>query len=321
MKAAVYTKYGLPDVLEIREVAKPIPKDNEVLIKVYATTVNRTVCAMLSGKPFIMKLFLGLFKPKVPILGTDFSGMVEAIGEDVTSFRVGNKVFGLNTDGLQSHAEYLVMADDRAIAIIPENINYEQATASLEGTHYAYNIINKVKIEEGQKILVNGATGAIGSATVQLLKYYGVEVTAVCNTKNFETVKTLGADWLIDYQKEDFTKTDQKYDYVFDTVGKSTFGKCKPLLVPKGVYISSELGPMAQNLYLALITPLMGRKKVVFPIPFDCKRSLLLVKELMEKGKFMPLVDKQYTLEEIADAYRYVETGEKTGNVVINISS
>ncbi|AHM62624.1 alcohol dehydrogenase zinc-binding domain-containing protein [Flammeovirgaceae bacterium 311] len=318
MKAVTHTQYGPPDVLELKELEIPIPKDNEVLIKVYATTVNRTDCAILRANPFIMRFFTGLRKPKKIISGTDFAGKIEAIGKAVTSLKVGDKVFGFDDSGLSSHAQYMTLAEDKAIASMPENITFAQAAASIEGAHYAYNMINKVALKSGQQVLVNGASGAIGAAAVQLLKYYAAHVTAVCNTKNIALVKSIGADQVIDFTKEDFTaKSNNKYHYIFDTVGKSSFTICKPLIKPGGVYISSELGSMVQNPFLALITPFFGNKKVVFPIPSNIKRSVLLIKKLTEEGKFKAVIDRTYPLEEIAEAYRYVETGQKTGNVVI----
>jgi len=323
MKAIVYTKYGPPDVLQLKEVAKPIPKDNEVLIKIYATTVNRTDCATIRAIPFFARLFTGVFKPKKQIPGTEFAGKIEEIGKNVKSFKVGDKVFGFDDQGSGSHAQYMTIAEDKALTTIPENITYEQAAVSTEGAHYAYNFIKKVNIKSGQKILVNGATGAIGSAAVQLLKYFDVNVTAVCNTKNIELVKSLGANKVIDYTKEDFTKDEEKYNFVFDAVGKSSFAKCKPLLQSSGIYISSDLGYMAQNVFLPLITPIIkpmiGNKKTVFPIPTDIRRSILLIKKLIEEGKFKAVIDRKYPLEQIVEAYRYVETGHKTGNVVITV--
>jgi NADPH:quinone reductase-like Zn-dependent oxidoreductase len=323
MKAIVCTKYGSPDVLQLKEVEKPIPKDNEVLIKIHATTVNRTDCATLRAKPFFARFFTGIFKPNKPIPGTEFAGKIEAVGKNVSSFKVGDKVFGFDDGGSGSHAQYMTILEDKALITIPKNITYEQAAASTEGAHYAYNFINKVNLKSGQKILVNGATGAIGSAAVQFLKYFGVNVTAVCNTKNMELVKSLGANKVIDYTKEDFTKDDQKYNFVFDTVGKSSFFKCKQLLQPGGVYISSDLGYMSQNVFLPLITPIIkpiiGNKKTIFPIPTDCRGSILFIKKLIEKGKFKAVIDRKYPLEQIVEAYRYVEKGQKIGNVVITV--
>jgi len=296
-----------------------VPNKNQLLIKVLASTVNRTDCATVRAKPFFMRLATGLFKPEKEIPGSDFAGQIEAIGSDVTGFKVGDKVFGFDDSGLRSHAQYLILADDKAILKIPENINYSQAAASCEGAHYAYNFINKVEIKSGQKVLVNGATGAIGSAATQLLKNFDVDVVAVCNRANIELVKSLGAVKVIDYTLEDFTEDKVQYDHIFDTVGKSSFFKCKPLIKPGGAYISSELGWMWQNLLLAFIKPIIGSKKVLFPYPHNIKRSLQLVKKLTEEGKYHAVIDRTYPLERIREAYEYVETGQKIGNVVITL--
>jgi NADPH:quinone reductase-like Zn-dependent oxidoreductase len=321
MKAIIYTRYGLPDVLQLKEVPKPVPGDHEVLIKIYATTVNRTDCATVGARPFFMRVFTGLFGPKRQIPGTDFAGIVEAAGKNVTTFKVGDRVFGFDDQGSGSHAQYMIIPEGKGLATVPENVTFEQATASTEGAHYAYNFIKKVNLKAGQKVLVYGASGAIGSAAVQLLKYFGLKVTAVCGTRNIELVKSLGADRVIDYTKEDFTRDKERYSYVFDCVGKSSFAKCRRLLEPRGVYISSDLGYMGQNIFLPLITPvikpLIGSKRTKFPIPADIRGSILLVKRLIEEGRFKPVIDREYPLEQIAEAYRYVETGQKTGNVVI----
>jgi NADPH:quinone reductase-like Zn-dependent oxidoreductase len=319
MMASVYEKYGSPDVLKIKKVAKPVPAGREVLIKVYATTVNRTDCAMLRAKPFIMRFFTGLLKPAKPVLGTDFAGEVEAVGEEVTLFKAGDKVFGFDDRGVCSHAQYMKLSEDTGLATMPLNLTYAQAAASMEGVHYAYNFINKVNLKSGQKVLVNGATGAIGSAMVQLLKFFQIHVTAVCGTQQVDLVNSIGADKVVDYTKEDFTRSGEKYHYVFDAVGKSSYAKCKPLLEKNGIYISSELGPMVQNPFLAMVTPLTGGKKVIFPIPTDCKRSVLFIKQLIEQGRFKAVIDRKYPLEDIANAFWYVEKGEKIGNVVITM--
>lgn len=325
MKAIIYRKYGSPDELELTEIEKPTPRGNEVLIKVYAATVNRTDCANLSAKPFIMRFGLGLFKPRIQIAGTEFSGVIEAIGKDVTSFKVGDRVFGFNDAVSSSYAEYLTISEDKGLATMPKDISYAQAAASTEGAHYAYNIINKVAFKKGDKVLVNGASGGIGSAAVQLLKYFGSEVTAVCNTLNIELLRSLGASRVIDYLKEDFTQEDQKYEFVFDTVGKSSFGKCKRLLKPGGAYISSELGWMAQNIFFALISAIFGSvpgqegKQVKFPYPPNILRSVLLIKKLIEEGKFNAVIDRTYSLEQISEAFEFVASGQKTGNVVITV--
>lgn len=324
MKAIIYTNYGPPEVLQHQEVAKPTPKDDEVLVKVYATTVNRTDSATIRAIPFFARIITGLFKPKKQTPGSEFAGEIEEIGKDVTSLKVGDRVFGFDDQGSKAHAQYLKISEDNAVPI-PANISFEQAAASSEGAHYAYNMINKVNLKSGQKVLVNGATGAIGSAAVQLLKYFDVYVTAVCNTKNIELVKSLGADKVIDYTKEDFTKDDEKYNFVFDAVGISSFPKCKPLLQPGGIYSSSDLGYMAQNIFLPIITPITSKlpgqsgKKTIFPMPVDIRGSLLLVKKLIEEGKFKAVIDRSYSFEDIVEAYRYVGKGQKTGNVVINV--
>jgi NADPH:quinone reductase-like Zn-dependent oxidoreductase len=323
MKAIVYTKYGPPDVLQLKEIAKPIPKDNEVLIKIHATTVNRTDCATIRAKPFFMRIVTGLFKPKKQIPGTEFAGEIEAVGKSVSSLKVADKVFGFDDQGSGSQAQYMTISQDNGLTTIPRDTTFEQAAASTEGAHYAYNFIKKVNLKSGQKVLVNGATGAIGSAAVQLLKYLGLKVTAVCNTKNIELVKSLGADKVIDYTKEDFTKDEEKYNFIFDTVGKSSFFKCKPLLQSGGIYISSDLGYMAQNVFLPLITPIIkpmiGNKKTIFPVPTDIKGSILLIKKLIEEGNFKAVIDRKYPLKQIVEAYKYVEAGHKTGNVVITV--
>jgi NADPH:quinone reductase-like Zn-dependent oxidoreductase len=319
MKAAVRTTYGPPDILEIKDVEKPAPKDNEVLVRVHAATVNRTDCGILWGKPFIIRFFIGLFKPNSTITGTDFAGEIEAAGKNVVTYKSGDRVFGFDDNGLGSHAQYLTVREDKPFALVPANLDYEHAAASIEGAHYACNFIKKVDLDRGQKVLVNGATGAIGSAAVQFLKHFGLYVTAVCNTKNIELIKSLGADKIIDYEKQDFTRDDEKYDFIFDAVGKSTFSKCKPLLAQHGTYISSELGPKYENPFLALLAPLSGGRKVKFPFPTDIKGSIAFIKDLIQQERFKPVIDRVYSLDKIAEAYNYVASGQKTGNVVITM--
>jgi NADPH:quinone reductase-like Zn-dependent oxidoreductase len=319
MKAIVCAKYGSPDVLELKEIVKPTPKDNEVLIEIHATTVNRTDSAILRAIPFFSRITTGLFKPKNPILGTEFAGQIEAIGKDVSSFNISEKVFGFTEYSFGTHAQYMTISQDKAIVTIPDEMTYEEAAACSEGSFYAYNFINKVDLKKGQKVLVNGATGGIGSAAVQLSKYFGADVTGVCRSEHFELVRSLGASKVIDYTKEDFTKHDEKYDFVFDTVGKSSFFKCRPVLKPRGIYISSELGYMYQNIFLPLITPLFRKKKTKFPLPQDCKGTLLLIKKIIEEGKYRAVIDRNYPLEKVVEAYRYVEKGQKIGNVVITV--
>jgi NADPH:quinone reductase-like Zn-dependent oxidoreductase len=319
MKAAVHTRYGPPDVVRIAEVEKPAVKDNQVLVKVHATTVNRTDSGLRAAKPFVNRFFTGLRRPRVTILGNEFAGEVEAVGRGVTSFEVGDRVFGYNGTRFGAHAEYLAMPDDGSLATMPAKATFEEAAASTEGSHYALSLIRKAKIRSGQDVLVYGATGAIGSAAVQLLKGLGAKVTAVCDTKNVELVRGLGADRVIDYTAADFTRDEQTYDVVLDAVGKSSFGRCRRLLKPRGIYLSSDLGPLSQNPILALITPLLRGKRVMFPIPRDDQEMVRYFKGLIESGEFRPLIDRRYRLDQIVEAYRYVETGQKIGNVVISV--
>jgi NADPH:quinone reductase-like Zn-dependent oxidoreductase len=317
MKASIRRKYGSPNQIKIESIDKPIPKDNEVLIKVYATTVNRTDCANLTAKPFIMRFVLGLFKPRKTILGTDFAGKVESTGKNVKSFITGDKVFGFNDTGSESQAEYVTTTVEN-LFLIPEKIDYKQAAASLEGASYAYTFIHKVNIQSGQNILINGATGGIGSALLQFVRQYDVNITATCNTNNIQLIESLGADNIYDYTKKDFTKENDKYDFIFDAVGKSTFGKCLSLLKEKGVYISSELGPYSQNIFYPLLTSILS-KKVIFPIPYSKQKTIPYICNLLEKGKFNPVIDREYALEDISKAYEYVIKGQKIGNVLIKI--
>ena len=319
MKAVVYANYGPPEVVRLAMIEKPVAKDNEVLIKVRATTVNRTDCGFRSANYFIVRFWSGLIRPKHQVLGCEFAGEIESVGKDVTTFKPGDKVFGYNDTKFGGHAEYMTMSENDSLTTMPENVSFSVAAPITEGAHYALCDIRAAKIDGGQQVLVNGATGAIGSAAVQLLKYFGARVTAVCDTKNIELVKSLGADVVIDYKKEDFTKINTKFDVVFDAVGKSSFGKCRSLLQKGGIYMSTELGYMSQNPFLAMITPLLGGKKVLFPMPGINKKDVEFLKELVAEEKFKPVVDRSYPLEQIVDAYRYVETGMKTGNVVIII--
>ena len=319
MKAAYHERYSPPAPIEIREIPNPVPKDNEVLIRVKAATFNRTDCANVSAKPWFMRFITGLTKPNKPISGTDFAGVIEKVGKDVEDFKTGDRVFGFDDSGCSSHAELMTFPADAGIATIPVGVSFESAAASIEGAHYAYNILNKVDLKPGEKVMVNGASGAIGSALVQILKHLDANIMATASTKNLELARSLGASKVIDYSQEDFTKIDVRFDYVFDSVGKSSFGKCKPILKANGTYISSELGPGAENVYLPLITKMRKGKKVLFPIPLNIRRSVYLIRDLMTAGKFNPVIDTIYPLAEIEDAYKYVASGQKTGNVVIKI--
>lgn len=310
MKAAVYSRYGTPDVVRVAEVPKPTVKTDEVLVKVHATTVNRTDCGFRAGKPLLARVVYGLTRPRVPVLGCEFAGVVEAVGSDVASLAVGDRVFGYDDGRFGAHAEYMSVPGDGSLATMPPNVTFEEAAPITEGSHYALSFIRAAKIQSGQEVLVYGATGAIGSAAVQLLKSLGAYVTAVCDTANVELVKDLGVDRVVDYTAEDFTKDDQTYDVVLDAVGKSTFGRCKRLLKPGGTYLSSELGPLSQNLILALVTPLFGGKRVRFPIPRHDQEMVRYLKDLVVSGAFTPVIDRRYSLNQIVEAYTYVKTGQ-----------
>jgi NADPH:quinone reductase-like Zn-dependent oxidoreductase len=319
MKAAVHTRYGPPDVVRVVDVPMPAVQDNEVLVKVHATTVNRTDCGFRGARPFFIRGFTGLVRPRVTILGNEFAGQVEALGPAVTSFAIGDRVFGYDDTACGAHAQYLTIREDASLARIPANLTYAQAAPATEGSHYALANLRKAKIRAGQRVLVNGATGAIGSAAVQLLASRGVQVTAVCETAHLELVRGLGAERVIDRAVEDFTQDGQRYDVVFDAVGKSSFGRCRRLLEPRGVYLSTDLGPGGQNPFLALVTPLLPGKSVLFGFPRHDQAMMNDFKDLMESGQFRPLIDRSYPLAEIVEAYRYVETGQKVGNVVITV--
>lgn len=320
MKAIIHTKYGPPEVARLMEVPRPVPKEEEVLVKVYASTVNRTDSGFRSAEYFVSRFWSGLFRPKYQTLGCEFAGVVEEVGKNVTHFKVGDKVFGFDDETFGGHAEYLVIHQNKAIVGMPDHLSFPEAAPISEGAHYALCSIRATKIKAGQNALVYGATGAIGSSAVQLLKHFGISVTAVCNTKNMALVKSLGADHVVDYQTQDFAKTDMKFHLIFDAVGKSSYKACKPLLTENGIYVSTELGKNAENIFLALFTPLYSKKKVVFAVPTIDKEDLLFLKRLVENGEFKPVIDREYTLDQIVEAYKYVETGQKTGNVVLKIA-
>lgn len=303
------------------DVDKPTAQRNELLVKVHATTVNRTDCAMRAAHPFFMRFFGGVVKPRVTVLGNEFAGEVEAVGSGVTSFKVGDAVFGYNEGPFGAHAEYLTIPEDASVSAMPRTLSFEETAPSTEGSHYALSMIRRANVSRGKDILVNGATGAIGSAAVQLGKSIGATVTAVCDTDHVAFVKRLGADRVIDYAAEDFTRDRQAYDVVLDAVGKSSFGRCRRLLKQDGVYVSSELGRLSQNPFLALITPLLGGRKVAFPIPQHDQGMVRHIKELIDSGQFKPVIDRRYPLDQIVDAYTYVETGKKVGSVVIAMSN
>jgi len=320
MKAIIASKYGTPDVLQLKDIEKPIPKDNEVLIKVYETIVTPADIAFRKGEPFITRFFGGLTKPKF-ISGVELAGKIEAVGKDVKSFKTGDPVFGTSGTDYGAHAEYKCLPEEGVVAIKPNNMTYGEAAAVCDGGLTALTFLrDKGKIQSGQKVLINGASGSVGSFAVQLAKYYGADVTGVCSTANIQLVNSLGADSVIDYTKEDFTQTQQSYDIIFDAIGKSSFSLCKKVLKSKGIYLTTV--PTLGIIFHMLWTSLMGNKKAKFTASGlnQNKENLIFLKELAEAGKLISIIDKRFPLEQIIEAHRYVETGHKKGNIIITLS-
>lgn len=318
MKAAVYYSYGPPEVLKVKEVEAPVPKDNEVLVKVHASSVSAGDWRLRKPDPFITRLFFGLTKPKVNILGSEFSGEVASTGKNVKSFKTGDHVFGSSSTLLRSNAEYLVIPENGAITLKPENVKHKEAAGVPFGGDTALHFLRKGKIKEGQKVLVYGASGSLGTYAVQLAKAFGAEVTGVCSTNNIELVKSLGADRVIDYTREDFTKNGETYDIIFDTVGKSPFNGSIRSLKKGGKYLRAvhmALAPLLKGIWATMTTG----KKVIGGVASDTKESVETLKKLLEEGKIKAVIDRTYPLEKIADAHAYVEQGHKKGNVVITI--
>jgi NADPH:quinone reductase-like Zn-dependent oxidoreductase len=318
MRAVVFDRYGPPEVQRLEDVEQPVPKEDEVLVKIHATTVTRSDCGIRSAKPWLIRLFFGLRRPKQRILGTELAGEVEAVGAAVTEFAVGDHVFG-STNSFKSgtHAEFICMKESAPLAHKPAGITFEEAAAVTDGVVLALMCLEAAHIRKGQKILVYGASGSIGTAGVQLAKYFETDVIAVCNTKNLEVVKSLGADRVIDYTQEDFTQNGETYDIIFDAVGKHSFRRCKASLKPGGAYVATD---GFRNLFLAVWTSRIGDKKALFPIPpHYTKKNVLFLKGLIETGKYRAVIDRRYPLEDVVEATRYVETQQKTGNVVLTI--
>ncbi|HEX9098093.1 MAG TPA: NAD(P)-dependent alcohol dehydrogenase [Candidatus Dormibacteraeota bacterium] len=324
MKAVVYDRYGPPEVQRLEDVERPVPKEDEVLIRVHATTVNRldvhTREANRRGGlavSVLSRMVSGLGGPRQRILGSEFAGEVEALGAGVKEFAVGDRVFGNSGLRFGAHAEFMCMRASGRIAQMPAGLSFEEAAPITDGALNALTCLTAADLRKGRRILVYGASGAIGTAGVQLARYFEADVTAVCNTKNVELVRSLGADRVIDYTKEDFTKNGQTYHVIFDAVGKHSFKRCKGSLEPGGLYLPTD---GFENLVLALWTPWFGGKKVVFQIPpRQTKQDVLLLKELIEAGKFRPVIDRTYPMAEVIEATRYVETEQKTGNVVMTV--
>lgn len=322
MKAVVYTTYGPPEVLQIKEIDKPEPEADEVLVKVHATTVTPVDCIFRKGDSFFAKLYTGLTKPKNPILGSELSGEVEAVGAKVTRFKKGDLVFGT---GSGTHAEYVCLPEDGALALKPGNLTMQEAAALPYGALTALPFLRDAgQIRRGQKVLINGASGSIGSYAVQLARHYEAEVTAVCSTSNVEMVKSLGADKVVDYRKEDFTQSGETYDVIFDTVGKSSFSRCKRALADTGIYLTTVMS--LRILFQKAWTSKRSGKKAGIEFtglrpPDDIARDFVFIKELAEAGEIKAVIDRRYPLEHIAEAYKYVEAGHKKGNVIITMKA
>ncbi len=325
MRAVVYDTYGPPDVLRLEDVERPLPKEDEVLVKIHATTVNRldvhTREANRGGGVAVMalsRLVSGVRRPRQPILGSEFSGVVEEVGAAVTEYAVGDSVFGDTGLGFGCHAEFTCMRESDWMARKPAGMSFEEAAAVCDGALNVLWILRKGDVKKGQKVLVYGSSGSCGTATLQLTKYFGADVTAVCKTKNVELARSLGADRVIDYTQEDFTKNGETYDVIVDAVGKHSFKRCKDSLKPGGKYLATD---GFRNLVLAMWTSRFGDKKVVFPIPPRyTKEDVGFLKELIEAGKYRAVIDRCYPLEDVIEAAKYVETQQKTGNVVLTVS-
>jgi len=323
MKVIICTKYGSPDVLQLKEVEKPTPKDNEVLIRIFAAIVSPSDCVFRKGEPFIARFFSGLIRPKNSIPGEMLAGEIEAVGKDVKLFKKGDQVFGSTGMSLGAYAEYICLPEEGVLIIKPANLTYEDAATVCDGALTALPFLrDKGNIQSGQKVLINGASGSVGTAAVQLAKYYGAEVTGVCSTTNLELVKSLGADKVIDYTKEDFTQSGETYDVIFDAVGKSLFTRCKSSLTQRGVYLTTV--PTLVIMLQMLWTSKIGSKRAIIAFTGlrparEKTKDLIFLKELVETGKIKSVIDRRYPLEQTAEAHRYVETGHKKGNVVITV--
>lgn len=319
MKAMVWTAFGPPDVLRLEEVEKPIPRDDEVLIKVHATTVTSAECQMRQGRPLWGRVIIGFRKPRkrLRIMGIELAGEIVSTGKAVTRFKTGDQVYGFTGFSVSANAEYTRMRETASLCLKPANVSYIQAAAAVDGASTAlFFLRDKANVQPGQKVLINGASGSIGTYAVQLAKYFGAEVTGVCSARNSELVKSLGADHVIDYTQQDFAATGQTYDIIFDTIGKSSFAHCKPALTADGCYLPTT---GLHNSFLARWTRLRGGKRVISGMSIQKKEALAFIKTLIEQGRLKIIIDRCYPLEQIAEAHRYVETGRKQGNVVITI--
>ncbi len=321
MRAALCDRYGPPSVEHLVEVATPVPGDHDLLIRIHASTVNRTDCGLRRAHPFFFRAFTGLTRPRKKTLGSEFAGVVETVGPSVVAFAPGDAVFGVTRDGHGTHAEFVCVGDDAPIAAKPDSLTFEEAASVCMGAIQALTCMRSVMSRGNQRILIYGASGSIGTAAVQLAAYYGAHVTAVCNTKNVEVVRSLGADEVIDYTQDDFTRNGETYDVIFDAVGKHSYRRCRRSLVPRGEYVVTDLGFMWQNPYLGIVTAVLPTRRVRLPFErhADTKRDVALLKELIEAGRYRAVIDRAYPLEQVVEANEYVETEQKTGNVVLTV--
>jgi NADPH:quinone reductase-like Zn-dependent oxidoreductase len=317
MKAVVHDRYGPPDVLRLEEVEPPAPEDDQVLVRVHATTVNRTDSGLRSAEFPFTRFLTGVRRPKRRILGMEFAGEVEAVGSAVTEFQVGDHVFGVK--GFGAHAELVSVRESGAIAHSPAGMSFEEAAAVCDGACIALSCLRNADLRAGRSILVYGASGSVGTAAVQLARHWGAHVTAVCNTKNVELVRSLGADVVIDYLQEDFTKNGQTYDVIFDAVGKHSFRRARRSLTPRGNFVETDLGFMWHVPLLALATRWIGDRKVTMGVAKYLQEDVRFLKQLIEAGEYRAVIDRSYPLEDVVEATRYVETGQKTGNVVLTV--
>jgi NADPH:quinone reductase-like Zn-dependent oxidoreductase len=320
MKAVVCTQYGPPEVLQLKEVAKPTPKENQILIRIHAASITPSDCAFRKADPFIIRLIYGLTKPRNPAQGVEWAGEIEAIGPVVKTFQVGDQVFGMDPNTFGAHAEYICLPEEKPVVVKPASMSYEAAVGICDGGCTALTFLRDVaKVQPGQSVLINGASGAVGAYGVQLAKHFGAQVTGVCSSANVALVKALGADEVIDYTQADFTQASQRYDVIFDAVGKSSFARCKSALKPQGVYMTT-----VPSLVIVLQmgwTALAGSKKAKFTTAglLQSKANLNFLGELFVAGKLKAVIDRRYRLDQIIEAHRYVETGRKKGNVIITI--
>jgi len=318
MKAVIYEKYGSPEVLQLKEVEKPVPKDDEILVRVHAFAVTTGDVRLRKADPFLVRTFNGLLKPKNRILGMNFSGKIENVGQKVTQFKEGEDIFGSSAFGFGCYAEYVCISENAAVATKPDNISYEEAAAVPFGILTSLHFLRKANIQKGEKVLIYGASGSLGTAGVQLAKYFGAEVTGVCSTANLELVKSLGADKVIDYTKEYFTQNAEIYDVIYDTVGKCPYSGALSKLKEKGIFLRAVHIPPF-NTIKGLWTNITTGKKVIGGISIERKEDLVFIKEIIEAGQLKSVIDKTYPMDKIAEAHRYVETGRKKGNVVITV--